>query len=241
MKKNITGVGEVTVPSTLKEKAQNFWYHYKWHSIAATILIIALLVCSLQFCTKESYDAYILYAGSHNVGRTAKDGDVAEIVTMISSLKRVSEDYDENGELSVNFTNYYFLSTEEQRELSDVNSALLNSDKSALSSAFENSEYFLAFVSVAVYEQYHKVGADERFISLTSYKEINPEIEYYSDNAIYLSSTDAYKLPGLSNLPEDTLICIRVPNLLEAKSDSHSLHYENAKKMLVNILKLDIE
>jgi hypothetical protein len=98
MNKNIEGVGEVVVPSTPKEKIQNFIYHYKWHTVVALLLVVAILVCSFQFCAKEEYDAYILYAGSKNIGRTAEDGDVAEIATVISSLKRITGDFDENGD-----------------------------------------------------------------------------------------------------------------------------------------------
>lgn len=240
MNKNIDGVGEVTVPSTLKEKIGNFLYHYKWHTVIALLLVIALLICSLQFCSKEEYDAYILYAGSKNIGRTAKDGDVAEIATVISSLKRIANDFDKNGEITLNFTNYYYLSADERKEVDDLNEALLANDQKSISSVLEHSEYYLCFISVAVYEQYRKVGDNELFVSLTDYKAENPEIELYSDSAIFLSSTEAHKLPGLSALPEDTLICIRRPSVLGAKSDKHLEHFENAKKMLGNILALDL-
>ena len=89
MSKNISGVGEVETPSTLKEKLQNFWYHYKWHSIVALFLAVAILICSLQFCKKEKYDAYVAYIGSKQIGRTTENGDVAEIEKVISSLRRV--------------------------------------------------------------------------------------------------------------------------------------------------------
>ena len=48
MDKNIEGVGEVQAPTTVKEKAENFWYHYKWHSIVALFLVITLVICALQ-------------------------------------------------------------------------------------------------------------------------------------------------------------------------------------------------
>ena len=240
MNKNIQGVGEVTVPSTPKEKIQNFWYHYKWHSVIALFLVFAILLCTLQLCSKTEYDAYILYAGSKNIGRTAEDGDVAEIVTVISALKRIAADYDENGEVSVGFVNYYYLGNEEASNTTDANDALLASDRKALSSALEHSEYYLCFISPAVYEEYHKVGNNELFIPLDQYKDSYPSAEYYSDSAILLSSTGAYKLPGLSNLPSDTLICIRRPNVLAGKSDEHNDHFDNAKRMLESILKLQI-
>ena len=241
MKKTIEGVGEVITPGTFKEKIQNFIYHYKWHSIVAVALIIAITICSLQFCTRENYDAYVLYAGSRNIGRTSKDGDVAEIATVISSLKRVSDDFDQSGDVSINFTNYYYLSDKEAASLDDVNETLLASDRSSLSSVLEHSEYYLCFISKAVYDEYHAVGSTERFILLDEYKDTYPELEYYTDSAIYLSSTAAYKLPGLASLPEDTLICIRHPSVLAAKSDEHVMHFNNAKKMLEKILDLKIK
>ena len=241
MNKNIDGVGEVTVPSTLKEKIQNFIYHYKWHTLIALLLVIALVVCSLQFCSKEDYDAYILYAGSKNIGRTSKDGDVAEIATVISSLKRITDDFNENGETTLNFTNYYYLSADERKDVDDLNEALLANDRNSISSVLEHSEYYLCFISKAVYEQYHKVGDEELFISLDGYKTASPDIELYADNAILLSSTEAYKLPGLSSLPDDTMVCIRRPSVLGGKSKEHTAHLENAKKMLENILSLDLD
>ena len=240
MSKNIEGVGEVMTPSTPKEKMQNFWYHYKWHSVVALVLIISLLVCSLQFCAKESYDAYVLYAGSRNIGRTAKDGDVAEIATVISSLKRVSDDFDGDGQVNINFTNYYYLSADEAAELDDVNDSLLLTDKESLSSVLEHSEYYLCFISAAVYEQYHKVANEELFISLKDYGSKNENLVYYSDSAIYLSSTDASKLPGLSSLPADTLVCIRRPSILAGKSKEHIKHLDNAKVMYEKIITLKI-
>ena len=240
MNKNIEGVGEVAVPSTPKEKIQNFIYHYKWHTVVALLLVVAILVCSLQFCGKEEYDAYILYAGSKNIGRTAEDGDVAEIATVISSLKRITDDFDKNGEITLNFTNYYYLSAEERKELDDLNDALLASDQKSISSVLEHSEYYLLFISAAVYEEYHKVGDEELFISLSEYAALNPGVELYANNAILLSSTEAAKLPGLSALPEDTLICIRRPSVLGGKSKEHTAHLENVKQMLENILALDL-
>ena len=240
MNKNIEGVGEVEAPSTAKEKLQNFWYHYKWHSVVALVVVIALLICTLQLCRKESYDTYILYAGSKSIGRTTEGGDDAEIETVISSLEKVTNDFDGNGSVKVNFTNYYFLSTEEAQAAESYNDALLANDQKALSGVLEHSEFYLVLISKSVYEQYHKVGDSEIFIDLTGYKAINPDAQYYRDNAILLSSIDASGLPGLKNLPDDTLICIRYPSSIGGKSKDHKQHFENAKEVLVNLLKVDL-
>ena len=240
MKRNIEGVGEVITPTTPKEKIQNFWYHYKWHTVVSLVLVVALLVCSLQFCARESYDAYILYAGSKRIGRTSQDGDVAEIVTVISSLKRFCEDFDDDGEVKVNFSGLYYLSAEEAAKADATDTALLTNDQSTLSSLLEHSEYYLCFISPDVYEAYRKVGDNELFIPLNQYEGTHPEIEYYTDSTIYLSSTAAYKLPGLSGLPKDTLVCIRRPSVLGANSKEHVAYFENAKKMLDNLISLKL-
>lgn len=240
MKKSIDGVGEVTAPSTPKEKIQNFWYHYKWHTVVSVVLVIAILVCSLQFCTRESYDAYILYAGSKRIGRTSRDGDVAEIVTLLSSLKRVGEDFDGDGEVKVNLSALYYLSPAETAKADAADTALLTTDRSTLSNLLEHSEYYLCLISPDVYEAYHRVGDNELFIPLGEYAATNPELSYYSDSAIYLSSTPASKLPALAGLPEDTLVCIRRPSVLGAKSEQHLSYFENAKEMLENMLSLKL-
>lgn len=237
MNNNIEGVGEVVRPSTFKEKISNFWYHYKWHSVAAIIAIIAILVCSLQFCSKESYDIHILYAGSKSIGRTVEDGAPAEIATIGTSFKRVAKDYDENGEINVNFTNYIYYSSEELEELgTNVNTSYVSGDEKSLEGALEFSEYYLCFISVAVYEEYNDVGGLDMFAPLPAYD----GVEYFADNAIYLSSLDFYKMPGIANLPEDTLICIRTPNVIAAKSEDHIEHVKNANETLDTIVSFKI-
>lgn len=235
MSKHIDGVGEVATPTTFKEKISNFLYHYKWHTVVALAVVIAIVICSLQFCSKASYDAHILYIGSKNIGRVAKDGDVPEIVELTSALKLITDDFDGNGSVTIGFTNYYHLSEDEKKQLDDVNETLLNTDMNAIPNVLMHSDYYLSFISVSAYEKYHKVGDEVRFISLTSFAS-GEDVDFYSDYAIYLSSTGAYQIPGLSLLPEDTLICIRCPSSLGGMTNEHSQYVENAKKMLTNIL-----
>ncbi len=225
-------------PATLKDKLSNFWYHYKWHSVAAIIAIIAILVCSLQFCSKESYDIHIMYAGSKSIGRTVTDGTPAEIETICTSLKRVAEDFDGDGKITVNFTDYIYYSSEELDKLgANVDSSYVSGDKKSLEGALEFSEYYLCFISEAVYEEYNDVGGLDMFAPLPVYD----GVEYYSNNAIRLSSLNFYKMPGIANLPEDTLVCIRVPNVLAAKDKDHVQHIENANRMLDTIISFKID
>lgn len=242
MSKNIEGVGEVATPRTFKEKLSNFWYHYKLHSIVAAFLVVVLTVCSIQFCAKESYDVQVLYAGGKQLGKTAEDGDVAEIVKIMSALRVFAEDFNEDGEKSVNLTNYYHLSNEEIEALGDeVNYNLLSSDEKTLTDAMLHSEFYLCFMSIAAYEEYRANGGEEMFMPLDEVVLGHEGVELYSDCAILLSSTDAYKMPGMSLLPADTLICLKRPNALASKSSKHKAELNYATKMIENILNYNAE
>ena len=237
MKEHIEGVGEVTAPSTPKEKLTNFWYHYKWHSLVSLLLVFVIIICSLQFCKKESYDIYVFYAGSKSIGRTNENGNTAEIATINSSLKKIINDFDDNGEKNLNFSTYYFLSEEEMGKLdASADYSYITNDRNTLSATLQHSEYYLCFISPAVYEEYNKNGELNMFLSLEEYASTYSALEYYAPNAIKLSSTEFYKMPGISGLPEDTLICIKTPGALASKSKEHKEYVNNAFATLENIL-----
>lgn len=49
------------VPKTAKEKRKNFWFHYKWHTIATIFTVAVLAILIAQCATKPKYDFEIVY------------------------------------------------------------------------------------------------------------------------------------------------------------------------------------
>ena len=47
-------------PQTIDEKAQNFWFHYKWHTIGAIFLVVVLTILTVQMITRTKYDMEIV-------------------------------------------------------------------------------------------------------------------------------------------------------------------------------------
>lgn len=203
----------------------NYWYHYKWHTIAVIFVLVVAIVCTVQLVNRNEYDAVIAYAGSKDVSKKAENGDVAEIVTMQSSLKDVVDDVDENGEVSVSLETFFWLSASEIKALEaelaekredggvveEINYALLTSNRDTVNSLILSSEYFLWFMSDDLYE-YIKASSDEsRFIDLAAMPDGDSTAEFYGEDtcAVYLKSTEFYKMPGICDLPEDTLIVVR--------------------------------
>lgn len=192
----------------------NFWYHYKWHSLIALFLVFTVTICTFQMCQKESYDAHILFAGSHAFSRDSADGDFPEYNKAKISLERFVKDYDENGDVNISFRALFVPSDDELGKLDESQFQLAYSDKSALSSTMMTGDYFICFFSPSIYEKYKAVGSEdspEIFADLSQFVPEGVSIEYYNGekSAILLSSTDIYSLSGLSAMPEDTVICLR--------------------------------
>ena len=240
--KNYTD-GSVTKKGGFFAWLDNFWYHYKWHSLIALFLIFAFTVCTFQMCQKESYDIHVLYAGGHAYGRESVAGDYSEYVKARSNLEYFTADYDENGEKSVAFKDLFVPTDEELRALDDnTYYSRAYSDSQTLRSLIVSGDYFICIFSSSVYESFNSKSQDStesRFDSLASLPLTNTSLEYYDDTcrAVYLASTKLYTLPGFSSLPKDTVICLKSTGFsthLDKKANEQA--YNRAKDTLVKIL-----
>ena len=231
----------------------NFWYHYKWHTIAVIFVLVVAIVCTVQLVNREEYDAVIAYAGSKDVSKKSENGDVAEIITIQTSLKDIVEDVDENGEVSLSLETFFWLSAEEitalEKELADkkeeegvveeINYALLTSNRNTVDSLILSSEYFLWFVSDDLYEYVQGASNDSRFVDLAAMPDADSTAEFYGEDtcAVYLKSTEFYKMPGICDLPEDTLVVVRRLGIGANKSTKRA--YETALDMAKEIINYD--
>ncbi|MBQ8688979.1 MAG: hypothetical protein IJ515_01280 [Clostridia bacterium] len=227
---------------------ENFFYHYKWYVIAAVFVIAVITVCTVQLCQRESYDALILYAGGKQIGKTGADGETAEYVTVNKAIKTEMKDYDGNGEIMLGLETFFWLSAEEIRELEatklpteEIPYGTIMTNKESIDSMLLYSDYFVWFISDDLYEEYYE--ADEsrmRFVVIEGLVEDGSEVEFYVNksgvtdkHAIRLASTELYELPGVKDLPEDTLIVLRKLGTGANKSTERA--YENAQDIIRNI------
>lgn len=190
----------------------NFWYHYKWHTLIGAFVLLVVIVCSVQMCSKTAYDVYFMYAGGYEISHKSEGGDVSEYVTFGTSLKYGAKDYDGDGEINVSFMDLFMLTSEELRELEldpdeSINYNLLHDNQERLYDSMLYSSYYLCFLSPAVYDEYKVISDVEIFSDLGKYE--NGKLEFYDDGAIYLRSTAFAELPGICDLPEDTVISLR--------------------------------
>ncbi len=229
--------GSTAYKMSFRERIENFWYHYKWHSLVALFLVAAITVCTLQMCSKESFDDFILYAGGYGVSRKGDD-DVAEYSIILSSMKRVSEDINGDGEIVTSFLDLYAPTDEELAESGkDLTGLTLENFDRLKYELISGTDYYVCLLSEYNYSTYREWDGVKIFTPLAPYTSDSVTYEYYDECAIYLHSTEFGKLDGLKNLPDDTLIVLRS---LSAVADSFGSdgrkNFERGEVLVRNIL-----
>ena len=237
------GDAEIRGNSPLWKRLDNFWYHYKWHTLIALFAIFVAVICTLQTCSRESYDIHILYAGNREVKRTSASGGVIEYETFLDDLARIGEDFDGNGKVTVSLKTLFSLTPDEVKEIEknhelEVNRTLLQQDAATLSQLMTYGDYYLCFLSESVYKDYRDRDGISLFAPLASYAAGTEGVRLTdAGDGIYLSSVDFGSLPLLAEFPEDTVICLRALTEFTEKTDRTSREkFENSEKVLENLL-----
>lgn len=232
---------------------ENFWYHYKWHTIFTLFVIVVVTICTVQICSREKYDVHILYAGSENVLNKKSENDASPYNTLHKSINEAVEDFDKNGEVASTLEALYMLSDEERRQIEkelaekkengegsyELNYVQLNENNNTFRDRITYSDYYVFLISEPIYKAYQRTEQDTpMFASLVGFAEDGVEVEYLDDSAVYLHSTEFGKLPGLCDLPENTLITLRSRSALSShyNKDGTNEHYNNAEKVVRNMI-----
>ena len=239
MSENNEKLGDVKISSPILTKLENFWYHYKWHTIAAVFVLVVAIICLVQCGKQVEYDVYVMYAGGETFSRQSKDGDIPRYNQMVGGFERFAEDYDGKNGATVSFSDLFIPSPEEKAELgTNADYSSMSQDIQTLNDRMAYSEYYVFLVSKYVYDQYHVRSETEMFAPIKQYCPEGNNFVFEGENAIYLASTDLYKLAPFSSLPEDTLICIRIKSAFSSafgKEKTNEL-YRRAEEYLTTLL-----
>ena len=197
---------------TFKQKIENFWYHYKWHTIIIVFFIITGLVCLVQCSTKEQPDdKALLYVNQNLLDNAAND--------LSDKLGGYIEDYNGNGEVLYRVNNVSYNSN----NLAGVNYSVTNSEK--LLSALATAEYVLYIVDEHGYD-YLSDNSTEGFESYDFCPDKNGTAWNWKGSSLQQSLAD-------SGLPENLYFCIRKVNgtMVEKNKNVNDLK-EKAEKLL---------
>ena len=164
---------------------ENFWYHYKWITIAALVGLFILLVCILQTCGNEKTDLVVVYAGPTYL--TAEQS--GEISTLLSG--RLPEDFDNNGEKLAALAPYQILSESQIKALPNdrVDRGYNTSQYSTYSNYIQTGETSIYLLDPWLYVE---LKSGDRLRPLSEVTDVIPSgaIDEYG---VRLGDTDLYK------------------------------------------------
>ncbi len=243
----IEGEVALKVKSPALKWLDNFWYHYKWHTIAILFVIIVGVMLTVQMCSKLDYDLHVLYAGDDRISSSREGGDLSEYEKMLSDLKRVSPDVDENGECVVDFLNLFVANDEElasleaKGESTEGADSLIREDAETLKFSVTSGDYYLIFLSERLFLDYEGEFGDAMFTPLSEYAG-GGDVEFVGSSSlgIRLSSIEGFaSLGAVSALDTaDTVVCLRRVTEVSAfwNRSRNENNFEAAEAALINIL-----
>ena len=243
------GYGSISIQaSPFLRWLDNFWYHYKWHTIGIAFALIVVLVCTLQTCSKESYDIKVVYAGPVSL-----NGDQVTGVDQLLDLT-LPEDFDGDGEKNVSLIRHTIYSKEQIEEIQEANRKEIEekgeeATEIYINTQFNSEEYDSFYSEITagasavylidpwLYEELRatKGGAYLRQLYGGEDALLSEPVEGLLEDGygVRLGETALYReYKVFQALPEDTVICL-LAKLLPHGDEM----YENSEAMLCALVK----
>ncbi|MBQ7377731.1 MAG: hypothetical protein IJW71_05390 [Clostridia bacterium] len=209
-----------TMKSPFLTKLENFWYHYKWPFLIGLFTLVVLIVCLVQCSSKSDYDIYVMYAGPV----TLTQEDIEDIKT---SLEPYVTDLNEDGEITIAVRNLviYSLAELEKKKKEGVDVSFLANTSQMNTEVFDNEiqagEAVICLLDPALFESVclqggfmeqsfsEKVPDYARLGKIKVKNQAGTETVREGYFGYRLGGMDLHKLPGLSRLRGDTVLCVR--------------------------------
>lgn len=199
--------GEIRLRGRFITWLDNYWYHYKWHTLFALFGIAVVLVCVFQMRERVEYDFSTLYAGKYIVSRDEQE-------KMQKSLSALAT----SGEFpnpKVNMTAYYLMTSQQLADLRAeneghlINTNLLTQNSETFRNEILSGSIILYFMDEALFLE---TGPEEAgFVALREYVPDLANEVLCGEYGVYLRDTALAAMPGFSSLPDDTVVAVRGP------------------------------
>lgn len=233
---------------TFSKKLENFWYHYKIHTVAALFIIIVAVICIVQMCSKPSYDAHILYAGDERISSVRQGGDLSEYEKVRDALISVSPDRDGDGDVLISFLNLFVANEDELIALSERGESIegvanvIKEDTDTLHFNMLSGDYYVMLLSTRIFLDYDGEYSTALFTDLSVYAEA-ADVEYVGDGkrGIKLSSLENFsELEGINGMdPEDTVLCLRKISDISKGQNKHEKNFAAGEAVIRKLLAYD--
>lgn len=202
---------------------ENVWYHYKVPIIIALVLIVALSVCIVQCAKRKPTPDYILcYAGEASLLPTKNNTVAADMTASAESLLESSGLRIGNG---VRIDNWQ---VRKGAALDSYNKDSIQSLQNELSTPIA----YLYLLSEHTFDVYTTTQGGRLVVPVAEYLPADSTVEITPDGyGVYLRSTPAASLPGFRDLPDDTVLCLRIPYAALSHGNSARQHFDRSEAL----------
>ena len=189
-------------------RLENFWYQHKWHAGLSLFGIVVAAVLIWQILTYVAPDVYILYTGP-----VALVG--SRYTELEDAITQVMDDYNEDGEKSISFTDNTYLTEEQIAKKQEAGGYQpdyegLHAAYSRFQAEITGAKHMLCMLDPALHAQIRDM---EGFMPLSEiFGEALPE-SAVDEYGIRLGDTAFYQyFSGARMLPADTVLAVRSPD-----------------------------
>lgn len=86
---------------SFKSKIENFWYYYKWHTVAALVILLAVGVGLSQCIGREDIDIVVYYLSADPITYSE------DKINLKNAIEPYVRDYSGDGKVRIEIENYY--------------------------------------------------------------------------------------------------------------------------------------
>ncbi len=185
------------------EWLDNVWYHYKVTILIVLFLTIVVVIATVQMCSKPpEADFTLIYAGAGDLHPTSSNQAQANIAETVSLLMQEGED-----KPLVDVYHYRILTGDYI-----PNPQGNQQNKEALQNELDLANGFIFLLDKPLFDTYTKSPSGDRYVMpVASYLPAGSTAQVTEDGyGVYLHSLPLGEMAGFSELPEDTILCLRV-------------------------------
>ena len=193
---------EKIVPHTVKEKQQNFWYHYKWVTIGSILGAALLIFFIADMATKDKYDITIMAFNQYQ-------GYLSTAVQE-KTFEQFAADTDGNGEVNVLVNGAQTYPSGSTSSGAVVNPQMAQVASTKLFAGMQTFEGFIFLMDESTYDSLitdSETGKKaDIFLDLSQYSGKNAA---FQGDKLYLKDTQLAKDWGFKEVPDDLFLCLR--------------------------------
>lgn len=189
----------------------NFWYHYKWHTIILLFFAVTLTICISQCSARTEPDIVVLYAGP----RQLNANEHREIELAFNAMMQT--DYNGDGQKFAELNPLILMTDKQLAEAKErieaeggkfyYDANTLNNNKNSFSNQMFAGESSICLLDPNWFGSVHEAKGFRKLSDVLGYV---PEYAIDEYSVLLKDTAFAKYFNAFDTLPDDTIVCFRI-------------------------------